>query len=338
MEILCTKFILSRSFLIFLTIVVFLSTHLVYTLFFLPFDTIPNSLDFAFVPFFPSHNITSSPPFPPRFPELVWQTWKEPYSDQKTQSWKRLNHEFNYTLVVDEEAENFVYSRFYRKEDKPIRETYHNMNDPVLKADFFRYLLIYSSGGVYADMDTSNLKPIKQWIPTHINKTQVNLVVGVEIDEPNASSADLKKWVWVERFQLCQWTFMGKPGHPAIALLIEKIVQEINRLANRERRSLRNLRKLSKFEVLALTGPAAFTWSIQNYLTQKTGRKVDWYDMTDLTTPKLIADVLILPITAFAPGQRHSKSGSKDDEQALVFHHFGFSGWAKKREWWRRIF
>lgn len=38
------------------------------------------------------------------------------------------------------------------------------MPKSILKADFFRYLILFARGGVYTDIDTVSLKPIDEWI------------------------------------------------------------------------------------------------------------------------------------------------------------------------------
>lgn len=71
-----------------------------------------------------------------------------------------------------------------------------------------------------------------------------------------------------------------------------------------------------------------FTNSILEYLSIKTGTQVSYSDISNLTEPKLIADVLVLPINAFGTGQDHS--GSKEDgnsEQLMRHHWYGWKGW-----------
>lgn len=234
-----------------------------------------------------------------------------------------------YRLLTDDEAAAWVDSTFWREEDAPVRATYHAMNDPVLRADFLRYLLIYAEGGVYTDLDTTALRPISTWIPPEVDAAAVSLVVGVEVDEPHASALEVWRWKWASRFQLCQWTFMGRAGHPALARMVERVVRSMSELAERERTSVAELRMLSRQEVLATTGPLAWTRVLESYMSDVTGTRVDWHNMTGLRRPKLIGDVLVLPVTALGPGQRHSGSGPRSDPQALSMHHFGESQWAK---------
>jgi len=168
----------------------------------------------------------------------------------------------------------------------------------------------------------------------------VNLVVGVEVDEPNASYWEVRRWKWGSRFQLCQWTFMARSGHPVLAAMVERVVRTINRMAQEEGTTVEGLRKLTRLEVLAVSGPVGWTLVIEDYLSKASGTQVDWRNMTGLQTPKQIHDVLVLPVTSFGPGQRHSGSRKTNDPQALSFHHFGASQWgvAPGRWTWKSLF
>ena len=71
-----------------------------------------------------------------------------------------------------------------------------------------------------------------------------------------------------------------------------------------------------------------FTKAILEGLTTQTGTTVTDKDITKLTQPKLIGDVLILPVSAFGSGQDHSGSKPLGNEDQLMAHHFrGFQNW-----------
>lgn len=70
------------------------------------------------------------------------------------------------------------------------------------------------------------------------------------------------------------------------------------------------------------TGPGVFAASVYKGLSIASGTNVTSANLTGLTSPKLIGDILILPVTAFAAGTGHSHAGSTSDEAALVHHLF----------------
>ena len=75
-------------------------------------------------------------------------------------------------------------------------------------------------------------------------------------------------------------------------------------------------------DVMDTTGPGVFAASVYNGLSIASGTNVTSANLTGLTSPKLIGDILILPVTAFAAGTGHSNAGSTSDESALVHHLF----------------
>lgn len=220
---------------------------------------------------FPYDPISSTPKF-------IWQTYKtDPEVDRnfnpqyKTfmRSWKNKlkydtradldmpenglkfsdlkNNEWIYYYLSDDEVENFVERTF--KNLKPIIWAFQEMPLSILKADFFRYLIMYARGGIYTDVDTILMKSLPQWPGNnfHFLKDIVSnqedrffyenknsekqlpntydmintpgLVLGIEADP------DRKDWneYYARRIQFCQWTIQAKPGHPILRELILNI-------------------------------------------------------------------------------------------------------------------
>eukprot|EP01113_Clastostelium_recurvatum_P048711 TRINITY_DN8926_c0_g1_i2.p1 TRINITY_DN8926_c0_g1~~TRINITY_DN8926_c0_g1_i2.p1 ORF type:complete len:365 (+),score=69.67 TRINITY_DN8926_c0_g1_i2:67-1095(+) len=317
-----------------------------------PYESIPGAKDFILhPPSSSSSSSTSNNNNNNEWPRKIWQTWKEHIDNGDTRSWCDNNPDYTYTLLTDEEALSFVREHFSRQEDEPLRRTYEDLNDPVLRADLFRYLVLYAEGGVYSDIDTIDLKPISTWptsslpsssssLPSSsspLSLSSSGLVLGVEIDVPYPSKEDRRKWGWKlpsSTFQLIQWTMMSKPHHPAMALVIQRIVRAFSAFVEREHVSLKDMRRLSTEEVIITTGPYAFTRIIEEYLSTTLHSHVDWRNMTGLQGPKQLGDITILPVTAFGPGQRHSGSQGTDHPQALSFHKFGASKWGQSRSKW----
>ncbi len=63
----------------------------------------------------------------------------------------------------------------FRKHDEALPQ-------PVLKADFFRYLILLARGGIYSDIDTTALKSAVEWVPSEVPRSTYGLVVGIEAD------------------------------------------------------------------------------------------------------------------------------------------------------------
>jgi len=139
-----------------------------------------------------------------------------------------------------------------------------------------------------------------------------NVVIGVEIDTVRNN---------VSVMGFCSWTIASKPGHPVMKRVVYRVMENLKGLAEKYNTTLSDM-KVKQEEVIRNTGPSAFSRAVFESLSQITGTNVTLLNVTGLTQPKLISDVLILPINSFGSGQKHSGSGSPDEESALVHHLF----------------
>lgn len=202
-----------------------------------------------------------------------------------------------------------------------VLEAYNAMPLPVLKADFFRYLILLARGGIYSDIDTMCLKPAPDWFAPGFKPSNLGLVIGIEADPDRP---DWKDW-YSRRIQFCQWTIQSKPGHPVLRNIVAKVTLET---LDRKRKG--NLSRKHD-DVVEWTGPAVWTDSAFDYFNDP-----EYFDMdnskgditpmnfTGMKEPIQVGDVVVLPITAFSPGVGHSGAGETDDPMACVQH--GFEG------------
>lgn len=281
------------------------------------------------------------------FQKNIWQTWKvgpdhkdfpEKYKSLKD-SWSKVNPDYNYFILSDEQCDELIRRLFELVPD--VAKAYRIMPKSILKADFFRYLILFARGGVYSDIDTKALKPINTWLS--MNKTLYDkpniagLTVGIEADPDRPDWAD---W-YAKRIQFCQWTIQAKKGHPMLRELIAKITEHT---LERERKG--QLKKvLGKDEggdIMNWTGPGIFTDTVfeylnnilqpaANYKTRKYDEIVTWKTYTGMEMPIAIDDVLVLPITSFSPNVGHMGSKPSSDKLAYVDHRF-LGSWKPKSE------
>ena len=102
-----------------------------------------------------------------------------------------------------------------------IIEAYSALPLPILKADYFRYLILLARGGIYADIDTEALKPAHQWLPETSPANTVGLIVGIEADP---TRDDWNLW-YSRRIQFCQWVMRSKVGHPVVLDTVIRITE-----------------------------------------------------------------------------------------------------------------
>ena len=116
-------------------------------------------------------------------------------------------------------------------------DTFNNLPIPVMKADIFRYCVIYIKGGMYSDCDTTlvdsdALKQIKFY----------NLVLVPEND-----------------VHMCQWWFYANKNHRFLSILIEIIFKKLNNINFKDN-------KLDEHFIHKYTGPGVFTEAFIEYL------------------------------------------------------------------------
>ncbi|GAB7359642.1 hypothetical protein MBLNU230_g6823t1 [Neophaeotheca triangularis] len=261
-----------------------------------------------------------------KFPAYVWQTWKYDPSSGKfgeefrpaEASWTELHPSFVHEVITDSVAVHLI-QHFYASVPE-VQEAYNSLPEPVLKADFFRYLILLARGGIYSDIDTTALKSAVEWVPAEVPRSTYGLVVGIEADPDRP---DWHEW-YSRRIQFCQWTIQAKPGHPVLVDIVAAITEETLR-----RKKVGELDKKHMKSVVEFTGPAIWTDTIfrffnnEEYFDMSTSTgNITWRQFTGITQAKKVGDVVVLPITSFSPGVGQMGAGEDDDPMAFVKHKF----------------
>ncbi|KAK7423566.1 hypothetical protein QQX98_001024 [Neonectria punicea] len=260
------------------------------------------------------------PPAPPvvqkkeAFPSKIWQSWKDDSEDPTDRTvgfphqWRVVNPDWRYERITDANNDAYVRDHF----NASISDVFTHLQDPILKADFLRYLILLREGGVWADIDVYPHQPVSKWVPKKYQDS-VDLVIGIENDHH-------KKPIWPGSpysVQLCQYTVLAKPNHPAIRTVVEQVAQGLDKLLATKQPG----EPVSFEDVMATTGPFAFTKVLMDYFKEKTGTEHTGDELDRLEEPRLIGDVLVLPKDSFG-WLPHEKTHDKGDPAILVEHLF----------------
>ena len=139
-------------------------------------------------------------------PLKVWQTYKtNKLSDEAKecqQTW--LEQKIPYEFMDDQDIDKFMKKNFNKK----TYDTFKNLPLGVMKADMWRYCVLYINGGIYSDIDTKCVVPVKDW---EIEK-QERMIVCLENDS-----------------HFCQWTIVSCKGHPVLKTVIDLIVERASK-------------------------------------------------------------------------------------------------------------
>ncbi|KAH7126300.1 nucleotide-diphospho-sugar transferase [Dactylonectria estremocensis] len=259
-----------------------------------------------------------------KFPAYIWQTWKQSpdqpdfkFRDEEA-SWTDEHPGFVHEVITDDVAVHLL--RLLYASIPEVLEAYNAMPMPVLKADFFRYLILFARGGIYSDIDTYAIQSAFKWIPEDIPRETVGLVIGIEADPDRPDWAD---W-YSRRIQFCQWTIQSKPGHPVLRDIIGRITNKTL--------TWKSEGKLENFDgnnVVEFSGPAVWTDTVMDYFNDEryfdmgaSKEKIDYRKFTGMETSKRVGDVVVLPITSFSPGVGQMGAKEPDDPMAFVKHDF----------------
>jgi mannosyltransferase OCH1-like enzyme len=104
-------------------------------------------------------------------PKIIWQTYESEYDDLPelakdfSKTWIEKNPDWEYRYVSGKEREDFVLKNFGEEWHK----IYMSYTTGVLRADLWRYMCLYTNGGLYADLDILCKKSIESWLDIKLN-------------------------------------------------------------------------------------------------------------------------------------------------------------------------
>ncbi|KAE8364119.1 nucleotide-diphospho-sugar transferase [Aspergillus caelatus] len=268
------------------------------------------------------------------FPKKIWQSWKvAPFEFEErdlavARSWTSKNPSYRYEVLTDQNDLYYVETHFgpdgFNRPD--IVDTYRSLTAQIIKADLLRYLIMYVDGGVWADIDVEALRPIDRFIPERYDEHDIDIVIGVEIDEPDFNDHPI---LGQKSQSFCQWTFMAKPRQPVMMRLVNHILEWLNELSVKQGKPIAEL-ELDFDDIISGTGPSAFTSAVLAEMSINAGHEVTWKTFHNIPESKLVGGFLVLTVEAFAAGQGHSDSGNHNSRSALIKHHYHASGWPSK--------
>ncbi|KAK5789070.1 hypothetical protein VI817_008194 [Penicillium citrinum] len=280
-------------------------------------------------------------------------------------------------LVTTEWAEEFI--TITLASIPGLATLYHAYPHHVLRADLLRYLILWYYGGYYADTDIFPARSIKS-CPSlqdssifQTDDPDISLVVGVEIDEPEASAQKMHDWHWVRSYGFIQYTiFAPRRFSPLLREVIVRVLSHTKRHLDESNIFLGA--RYNELTTLEITGPGVFTDAILDVLSDtlpashpfvtesvkadtalgelispSTGgltQRVTWAPFSKLSGPRCVqgsdakkgaelGGLCVLPINAWGNGQRHSGAENFLSAHACVNHRFGGT-WKPWKQSWKK--
>lgn len=189
-------------------------------------------------------------------PRRIIQTHRsETIHPEWRQSWRDHHPDYDYLFFDDAQCRALIAGHL-----PAMLATYDLLPLAVQKSDLFRYAALYVLGGTYADVDTLCCAPLH----SYIDMAEDHLVAGLEmhpVDYGGDGAAYMRHYC--APYQFLQWTFSAPAGHPALAVLLQRIRYLVSGLAPA---------KLAAYSAdmrftLELTGPMVFTQVLTDFLS-----------------------------------------------------------------------
>ncbi|MBU6351350.1 MAG: hypothetical protein KGS73_14525 [Chloroflexi bacterium] len=147
----------------------------------------------------------------------TWQTQTLPPQLYRWQlSWKRHNPTWQLHFYDDQACLAFVEAAC--PEFQPL---YQEFPYAIQRADFFRYLVLYHKGGLYADIDMECLRPLGNFG----GRCQVILAVEAHLTRQRQQELGYR-----HPYQIANCIFAAAPGHWFLQRLIEAVAHQASRL------------------------------------------------------------------------------------------------------------
>jgi mannosyltransferase OCH1-like enzyme len=198
-----------------------------------------------------------------KIPKNIYQTFISkklpPNIINIIQTNKKMCPDYQFIFYDDNECDSFIKHNF----DETTYHAYKKIN-PVygaMKADFFRYCILYKKGGVYLDIKSSINQPLNKIIHKHDDCL---------LDIPRYNES----WRTLPTYE--QWILMFSPRHPYLLKVIHTMVKLIH---EHYEPTIENINVLTtKQKILHVTGPDMFSKCIRDYLKINTPlhRHVDY--------------------------------------------------------------
>jgi len=160
-------------------------------------------------------------------------------------SWVQYKNQYKIHFFTDEMCNQFMKTHFSGK----TYQAYCRLPMAVMKADLWRYCVLYTYGGIYSDTDAECLVN-----PNIITSAKSLLVCAPESDN----------------IHLCQWCFAAPKNSPILKSIIDLSVKRILEIPEIKGEHI----------IHFLTGPGCFTTGIELYLKENNhtiyGNKLDY--------------------------------------------------------------
>jgi len=228
----------------------------------------------------------------PRIPRHIHMTWKTEQMPKWSyhKLWQSMNPDYKFSLWTDAKIVTFLSTHHPRF--TPLLSKLSNIE----KADLIRYAVLYTYGGVYADLDAKLLKKIDDWAKVYPLPNTTTALIGIEAFLKDDRERALVSFARIHQY--CQWTMMCAPRHPLMLGVLNLIHSTVSgKIVSHFG---------SRWRVLDTTGPGVFSDGVEAFLN---------------STDRESYPTIVVPQIAFAVGG-YPMNNLLPTEKSLVKHGF----------------
>lgn len=119
-------------------------------------------------------------------PKIIWQSHNYKYNDlpdvffKNLKTWETINPSWEHKYINNYERDDFIKNNF-----SDLYRIFKKIDNPVFQCDFWRYLVVYKYGGVYADMDSICIKPLDYMLKNYNDQDFIRLSDEVKPSWPH---------------------------------------------------------------------------------------------------------------------------------------------------------
>jgi mannosyltransferase OCH1-like enzyme len=191
-------------------------------------------------------------------PGTVYQTWEQNKFGRRhwnsLRQFRSLNHDLSFVLFDAQQRDSYMFENW---KNTKILDAYVCAKIGPLKADIFRYCILYDRGGYYFDISKGIGVPITS---LHDVDTSVMLTYESHIDPSVSNNPD--NGTLPNLF--AQWGLGFSPGHPILANQIAEIESRYSFLMDK-------ICENPKQSILELSGPISFSRNVREHIAAEPG-------------------------------------------------------------------
>ncbi len=191
-------------------------------------------------------------------PRMVYQTaesrWVHPTHFKSLTAFRDKNPDLGFQLFDKGHRDAYMNSMW---RTHPIHDVYERSMFGQLKADIFRYCIVFDKGGYYFDFNKGCLLPL-----TELHSAGAEGLVTYETNQELVFPLPKVAGSVLNPFNLVvQWAFGFRKGHPLLWQVIERIVQI-------EPFFRGAVPRIPKRAILSMSGPGVFTAVFRDYVSE----------------------------------------------------------------------